>query len=664
MRRPTTLTALTLGIAILATAPAVAARPMKGDESMRLVPKMYQPSARTARVAATSPCSALPGWECGSIEVPIARSNPALGTTEVSYAVRPHDDQSRPAEGTTLAVAGPGEATINEFGGFIFPFAALGDLTATRDLVLVDVRGTGAHALDCPDYQHGTGPFSEIIPRCAAQLGATADFYTYGDAADDLDDVRAALALERVDLYTAGHATFTIEAYAIRYPEHVRTLVLDSAADVPLWPAEDLRNAVDVVERICRRSPLCSAQIRDPKGDFAWLARRLRDRPLEGTGYDADGTPHQVRLGEAELAYNLLFDTSGPQRTLAELPAAARALRRGDPVPLLRLAAETDGSPVGAPVDDGDPAEFSTASLNAAFCAQWPFGWDKSAPRAQRLTQFAAARAALPRDFFAPFSIDAATAPLPDQCLEWPAPARTNPILPPGSSYPDVPVLVVTGDMNTNHPIRLARGVAARYPNARFVLVPQAAQSAAGTSACARRIIHSFVATLDPGDTRCGTDERAAFPGVGGFPRHVRGYAPATVDPDSRGDHSSRRDRSVAAAAVETYLDAVYTTLFRTRGTTGRGLRGGSYSVEFGDTGATFTLDHARLVEDVMVSGAAFLSFDPSVPDSARLTVGGAGTAAGVIEYSGEPVLDNTVSKIHVMGRIGRRALRLLVTIH
>ena len=99
---------------------------LRGD-----MPKMYQPSARTARVAATSPCSALPGWECGSIEVPIARSNPALGTTEVSYAVRPHDDQSRPAEGTTLAVAGPGEATINEFGGFIFPFAALGDLTAT-----------------------------------------------------------------------------------------------------------------------------------------------------------------------------------------------------------------------------------------------------------------------------------------------------------------------------------------------------------------------------------------------------------------------------------------------------------------------------------------------------------------------------------------------------
>jgi hypothetical protein len=230
--------------------------------------------------------------------------------------------------------------------------------------------------------------------------------------------------------------------------------------------------------------------------------------------------------------------------------------------------------------------------------------------------------------------------------------------------YPDVPVLVVTGDVNTNHPIRLARAVAARYPDARFVVIPQAAQSAAGWSACARRIIESFVATLDPGDTRCGAEERAAFPGVGGFPRHIRDYAPGQVDPASRGDRSRRRDRRIAAATVETYLDAVYTVLFRAQGATGRGLRGGSYQVEFGDTGATFTLDHARLVEDVAVSGTAFLSFDPSVRDSGRLTVGGAGSAPGVIEFSGESLLDNTVSKIHVTGRIGHRALRLLVTIH
>lgn len=664
MRRPTTIAALTLGLMLLLAAPALAVHP-RGEEMPRTPLRAPRgPAAPSARAAAASECDALPGWDCGSVEVPVDRDHHALGTTEVSYAVRPHDDQGVPTAGTTLVADGPGGATVTGFGSFFFPFSALGDLTATHDIVLVDVRGTGADPLDCSDYQHGTGPFSESIPRCAAQLGAATDYYTYGDDADDMEAVRAALGIDEVDVYATGHATPLAEAYAIRHPAHVHSLVLDSAADYPLWPREDLRNGVDVITRICHRSPLCSAQIRDPEDDIAWLARRLRRQPLTGTGYDGDGAPHQVRLGEADLAFTLLFDKSGAQRTSAELPAAARALRDGDPVPLLRLAAENDGPPVGAPSDDGDPAEWSTASSNAAFCSEWPFGWDKSAPRSQRLAQFGAARAALPRDYFAPFSVEAATAPLPDQCIDWPAPARTNPIDPPGVRYPDVPVLAVSGDLNTDHAVFHGARVAARFPHGRFVAVPQAAQSAAGWSACARRMIQSFVTTLQPGDTRCAADERTAFPGVGAFPRHVADYAPAEVDPDARHDHSRRADRRIVAAAVHTYLDAVYTAFHRAQTTTGRGLRGGAYSVEFGDTAATFTLDRARLVDDVAVSGTAFTDYDASGPSGGELTVGGRGTQPGLVRFGGEPIDDNTVPKLHVSGRIGDRRFKLLVPIH
>ena len=61
---------------------------------------------------------------------------------------------------------------------------------------------------------------------------------------------------------------------------------------------------------------------------------------------------------------------------------------------------------------------------------------------------------------------------------------------------------------------------------------------------------------------------------------------------------------------MHTALDAVYTQFSHGSGTGGRGLRGGEYSVEFGDTGATFSLRAARLVEDVEVSGTFFFGFD------------------------------------------------------
>ena len=221
--------------------------------------------------------------------------------------------------------------------------------------------------------------------------------------------------------------------------------MIDSAMSLAPWADEELDNALRVAALVCKRSPLCSAEIRDPAAELAWLARRLRERPLTGTGFDGDGNRVRVRLDEAELAFKLLLDKRGRARTPAELPAAARALRDGDPVPLLRLAAENDGPFGWAEQDSGDPAEYSNASLNAAFCSEWPFGWDKAAPLDARLAQFHAARAALPRDFFAPFSLAAGLAPTPDQCLYWPPPQRTNPILPPGERYPDVPVLVIHG---------------------------------------------------------------------------------------------------------------------------------------------------------------------------------------------------------------------------
>ena len=56
----------------------------------------------------------------------------------------------------------------------------------------------------------------------------------------------------------------------------------------------------------------------------------------------------------------------------------------------------------------------------------------------------------------------------------------------------------------------------------------------------------------------------------------------------------------------------------------------------------TFTLDRARLVEDVAVSGTGFISFETSVPNSGKLTVGGRGTAPGTIALGGDSVFDNT----------------------
>src|SRR4051794_18146960 len=97
--------------------------------------------------AALTRCSDLPGVpsaSCGSIEVPLDRGNPAAGTTTVAFALLPRRNRAAPAAGTILFnPGGPGDAPTAHAGDIAKQFAPLLD---TRDLLLVDPRGTGRSA--------------------------------------------------------------------------------------------------------------------------------------------------------------------------------------------------------------------------------------------------------------------------------------------------------------------------------------------------------------------------------------------------------------------------------------------------------------------------------------------------------------------------------------
>ena len=52
-------------------------------------------------------------------------------------------------------------------------------------------------------------------------------FYTTSIAVRDLDDVRAALGFEQIDLYGGSYGTRVAELYMRRYPAHVHAVILD-----------------------------------------------------------------------------------------------------------------------------------------------------------------------------------------------------------------------------------------------------------------------------------------------------------------------------------------------------------------------------------------------------------------------------------------------------
>jgi pimeloyl-ACP methyl ester carboxylesterase len=601
--------------------------------------------AAAAPVATFGKCgeTAAKNARCGTVAVPLDRANPASATIPIAFQLTPHTDPG-PAV-STIVISNGGPGVSNLLSDPIWRDRLAGALK-THDLIAIDHRGIGqSAAIDCPALQHVQGDQLDAARTCGTSLGAASDRYGSGDVADDVDDVRAALGIDKIDYYGVSYGGVDVRAYAYRHADHLRAAILDS----PDFSTDDaffrtLPGAMaKIAVRVCRRSPACSAGERQPAVALRQLIARVFAKPVVGTGYDASGKAHQVRVDEQALL-GILYDNYFADPAFlnqGEIFAAARALQSGDKTPLLRLAAESN-----APGDFGDPSGAQSVGADyAVFCSDSVFPWDKSAPEATRRAQYAAAVKALPLTATAPFSVAAWTGfiasqpvlliPGADACTTWPAPTRLEPPFPPGQPFPaGVPALLLGGGLDYLD-VDAEKTLLPLFPaSTPFVTVANGGHVTTLWSRCAAGIAVRFLNTLQPGDTRCARDTQGAtgnpfggaggelqVQGVGSFPRRAAGARPAKRD-KTRRDDSDALSRRVAAVAWAAAEDGVY-QLPRVAGTTGRGLRGGTYTVRRGTSKVTLTYRRVRFADDVVVSGTA--TFVPATSRvTGRLAVSGA----------------------------------------
>ena len=620
------------------------------------------------------PCKeAKPDGMCGTVTVPLDRADPSKGTIDIFFLFFPHSDPGPASDAILVTEGGPGlSVTQDPFlpGFYRDVFDPLMD---TRDLILLDQRGVGkSGAINCPHLQHGVEPIRTSIRECGEQLGSTASLYASDNIALDIEAVRAALGIDLLDFYGGSNAAVDIQAYAARFPQHLRSAVLDSPVSTvganpfdPYSPRGWLRAA----KLICARSQSCAAEHRNTARTIAWLARRLRHHPVEGVGRDASGERRHVRVTEGVLLWNLLGSDAGGSVAPSEIGAAAAALRRGDRRPLLRLAAENIGPFFG---DEGKAPNFSAGESSARYCNDNPMPWDKSAPRSVRKAQFEAAKAALPKDEFDPFSIDAWLAPLPtgpigpDACIDWPAPSYNIPApIPPGAQLPgNVPALILTGDIDLSTVTETAGLLADAWPNSSLVTIANAGHHTGtplgGRNQCSDAIIVAFIADLAPGHTGCASKIGSVLPSVGRFAERA---AQARQAKRADGDHSTAAGRRVTTVAVAAVTDAIRRNFLFGNVGPGVGLRGGKFEVRLNDAGNGIVgeLDKVRFARDVAVTGRVRYGFNSEVL-RAKIKVRGPRGQRGRLRMSGLWFAffdDATSFKVH--GKLGGHRVSLRV---
>src|SRR3954451_23325045 len=449
--------------------------------------------------AAQAPgCVPVPAAECGSVRVPLFRSKPAGPMIDVAYVLVHHGDPALPTARGTVAFnpGGPGDAVIGNAAMWSETFA---DLLDDHDLLLIDPRGTGrSHPIRCgltsiPATRKG---FVRAIGTCGKRLGRQARAYTSAATADDFEAVRAHLGIPKLDLYGVSSGTYLMTVFAQRHPDAVRSIVLSSAFPLgfDMWGRANAQAVGMAVRRVCARSTTGKCDGARPLRQLGRLARRVRAHPIP---YRLHGEPRL--LDQTALAGIAYWAGTGGQ--IGQLPAVVRAALKGDTRPLISAArlvgvlfSGSQAAPEGAP-DLAVPASI--------LCNDFPTLWDRRAPISVRRRQFAARRARLDPSAFPPFSTRAWTSAIADRgnsCIRWPD--RHGPVQRTTGPFPDVPVLIISGDLDPNVPTAEGRQAAHQFPHAQVIDVPNASHGPEREpTGCALSITSDYIRNQRLGDT-------------------------------------------------------------------------------------------------------------------------------------------------------------------
>jgi len=438
-----------------------------------------------------------PGYLCATVDVPVDRDDPSAGTIPIRVIGIPHTDQSAPEQTPFFATpGGPGAPGLENYAMWKLPNL----IDDHHDVVVMDPRGTGASdAIDCPDLQNGTSSRAELqtaVAACGAQLGTMSDRYGSANRAMDVDDVRQKMGYDTIIYHGQSYASTDVQAYAARFADHLAAVILDSGQPIndiagSTFGVDVAQGLLDVATAGCKIDVTCAASTPDPRATVEQLVTALGATPVTGTPGDGSG---ELTVDQASVAF-ILSNNDGASATVSaasELVRSALAFAGGDDQPLIDLAARYRA---GEGAVDSDATQFSSGANLAGSCNDTLFPYDPSDSVDVRRQKLDAAVVAMPEDTFAPWTKEQWNEFWPfDICVNWPGPHHHEDVMPIGSSFPGIPALVMSGELE---PIdAVSQRLLEVFPDGTYFTVPGVGHNTLSIGDCAAEFEAAFIDTL------------------------------------------------------------------------------------------------------------------------------------------------------------------------
>jgi pimeloyl-ACP methyl ester carboxylesterase len=443
-----------------------------------------------------------PGFErdlrCGTLTVPEDPSAPGGRTIDLTFVVLPAQGRTQYQDAVLYLVGGPGLAATDGLPSFR---QALDELQRTRDIVLVDQRGTGASdALHCAmapaEFLAAflAGEFeTATLEKCLTDLDADPTLYTSAEIVGDFEALRSALGYEQFNLVGISYGTRLALDYVRRYPLSARTVALRGVAS----PAGNLLSDIgaaseEALARLfarCSADPSCASSYPGLEETLRRLLSRLDREPQQILFPDDDLLPlgltvsRDLFAGAVRLA--LYSDSSA-----REIPALIVEAARGEWSSLEAGLARYAGS--------GLPSGLSFGSYLSIACSEdLPFFEPKAAVSSTEPF------------FFTSSVIDN----FERACRAWPHRPAPSDFKQPVAS--DVPALLMSGSEDPATSARATEMIAGHLSDSRHLVTPGLAHFPFWTDCFARNVARLVESgTTSTVDDSCVADYTpAAAPG-------------------------------------------------------------------------------------------------------------------------------------------------------
>ncbi|HEX7037026.1 MAG TPA: alpha/beta hydrolase [Pseudomonadales bacterium] len=425
--------------------------------------------------------------ECARVSVPENPAEPDGRQIELFVARVPALTPEPLPDAVTIVNGGPGGSSVSLYVDLRGAFDAL---RRDRDIVVVDQRGTGrSSALECPTLETATYDFDiELVRRgtraCLDAIDADPRFYTTSVAVTDLEAVRRALGYQSWNLYGVSYGTRVAQHYLQRFPQAVRTLIIDGV--IPLGAAlgpdvaPNAQRTLDAILARCEAVGYCADAFPHLRGELTRLSAQLRDQPVALTiPHPVTGRKRELELHYAQLAMSLRLLSYAPE-TAALIPLIVHeAAERENYLPLASQALAIEESLLSS---------ISFGMHNSVVCSEdVPFYGDLDALWAE-----------LEDTYLGTTQVRALLA----ICEIWPRglmhPALREPL------QSSKPVLLLSGEYDPITPPRYAEQAAEGLSNARHLVAPGQGHGVVARG-CVPYLVSDFVAAgrLDGLETDC-----------------------------------------------------------------------------------------------------------------------------------------------------------------